>query len=71
LALRRERPVRSLAHQGRRSRAMASRRARPVTPRHPGRPVMWRHLEAAAGPGLLPQRVGAVAAEEFEQPPEM
>jgi hypothetical protein len=32
---------------------------------------MWRHLEAAAGPGLLPLLVGAVAAAEFEQPHEM
>ncbi|PYK42951.1 MAG: hypothetical protein DME46_08720 [Verrucomicrobia bacterium] len=60
------------AHQGRRERAMASRPERPVMPRHQGRPVMWPFLEAAAGPGSLPQlvAVGAVAAE-FEQPHEM
>ena len=64
--------MRLQAHQGRRERAMASRRERPVTPRHQERPVMRPHLEAAAEPGLLPQLVGvAVAEAEFEQPHEM
>jgi hypothetical protein len=46
---------------------MASRRERPVTPRHQERRVMWPHLEVAAGPGLLPQLVAVGAAAEFEQ----
>jgi len=72
LALRRVRPVRSPARQGRRSRAMASRRERRVTPRHQERRVMWQHLEVAAGPGWLPQLVAAVAAAAaFERPHEM
>jgi hypothetical protein len=51
---------------------MAERRERPVTPRHQGRPVMWPHLEGAAGPGLLPPSVAvAVGAAGFEQPHEM
>ena len=66
------RPVRLLARQGRRSRAMASRRERRVTPRHRERRVMWQHLEVAAGPGWLPQLgVAGAAAEEFERPHEM
>jgi hypothetical protein len=75
LAVRRERQVRSLAHQVRRLRATASRRERPVTPRHQERrerPVMWQHLEVAAGPGWLPHLVAAgAAAAEFERPHEM
>jgi hypothetical protein len=64
--------VRLPAHQERREQAMASRRERPVTPRHQGRPVMWAHLEGAAGPGLLPPSVAvAVGAAGFEQPHEM
>ena len=60
------------AHQERREQAMASRRERPVTPRHQGRPVMGPYLEVAAEPGLLPQLVAvAVVAAEFEQPHEM
>jgi hypothetical protein len=51
---------------------MASRRERPVTPRHQARPVMGPHLEVAAEPGLLPQLVAAaVVAAEFEQLHEM
>jgi hypothetical protein len=51
---------------------MPSRRERPVTPRHQGRPVMGPHLEVAAEPGLLPHLVAvAVVAAEFEQPHEM
>jgi hypothetical protein len=42
-----------------------------VTPRHQERPVMWPHLEVAAGPGLLPQLVAVGAAAEFERPHEM
>jgi hypothetical protein len=72
LALRQERQVRSLARRGRRSPAMASRRERLATPRHQERPVMWQHLEVAAGPGWLPQLVAAVAAAAaFERPHEM
>jgi hypothetical protein len=71
LALRRERQVRSLAHQVRRLRATASRRERPVTPRRQERPAMWQHLEVAAGPGLLPRLVAVAAAAEFARPHEM
>ena len=67
LALRRERQVRSPAHSGRRARAMASRRERPVTPRHQERRASWQHLEVAAAPGLLSQPVAVEAAAEFEQ----
>jgi len=72
--------VRLPARQGRRERAMASRRERPVTSsrerpvtlRRQERPVMWPRLEAAAGPGSLPQLVAVgAAAVEFEQPHEM
>ena len=59
------------ARQGRRERAMASRRERRATPRHQERPVMWQHLEVAAGPGSLPHLVVVGAAEEFERPHEM
>jgi hypothetical protein len=62
LALRRARRVRLPARQGRRERAMASRQERPV---------MWPRLEAAAGPGSLPQLVAVGAAAEFERPHEM
>ena len=72
MALRRERLVRLPAHRGRREQAMASRRERRVTPRHQERPVMWPRLEAAAGPGSLPQLVAVgAAAAEFERPHEM
>ncbi len=72
LALRRELRVRLPAHRGRRERAMASRRERPVRPRHQERPVMWPHLAVAARPGLLPQLVAVgAAAVEFDQPHEM
>jgi hypothetical protein len=72
LALRRERPVRLPAHQGRQGWAMASRRERRVTQGHQERPVMWPRLEAAAGPGSLPQLVAVeAAAAEFERPHEM
>ena len=51
---------------------MASRRERRVTPRRQERPVMWPRLEAAAGPGSLPQLVAVgAAAAEFERPHEM
>jgi hypothetical protein len=70
LALRQAQRVRWPARQGRRERAMASRRERPVTPRHQERPGMWPHLEVAAGPGSLPQLVAA-GEEEFERPHEM
>jgi hypothetical protein len=51
---------------------MASRQERPVTLRRQERPVMWPRLEAAAGPGSLPQPVAVgAAAAEFEQPHEM
>ena len=64
--------MRSPARQGGRERAMASRRERPVTPRHQERRVMWPHLEAAAGPGSLPRLVAVgAAAAEFERPHEM
>jgi hypothetical protein len=64
--------VRLPAHQERREQAMASRRERPATPRHQGRPVMGPHLEVAAEPGLLPHLVAvAVVVAEFEQPHEM
>ena len=67
LALRRERRVTLPAHRGR--RAMASRRERPVTPRHQERPVMRPHLVVAAEPALLRQLVAAaLGAAEFEQP---
>ena len=79
MALRRARPVRLPARQGRRERAMASRQGRPVmwphlevAARHQERPVMWPRLEAAAGPGSLPRLVAAgAAAAEFERPHEM
>jgi len=51
---------------------MASRRERPVTPRHQERRVMWQYLEVAAGPGSLPHLVAVgAAAAEFERPHEM
>ena len=69
------------ARRERRSRVMASRQERPVTlrrqerrvtPLHQERPVMWPRLEAAAGPGSLPQPVAVgAAAAEFERPHEM
>ena len=60
------------ARRERRSRVMASRQERPVTLRRQERPVMWPRLEAAAGPGSLPQPVAVgAAAEEFERPHEM
>ena len=78
MALRRERRVRLPAHRGRREQVRASRRERPVTPRHQerpvmwpdlevaarhqGRPVMWPDPEVAAGPGWLPQLVAVGAA---------
>ena len=71
LALRRERLVRLPAHRGRREQEMASRRERRVTPRHQERPVMWQHLEVAAGPGSLLQLAAAEEEEEFERPREM
>ena len=72
MAEQRARRVRLPARQGRRERAMASRRERPVTPRHQERPVMSPHPEVAAGPGALPQLVAVgAAAAEFERPHEM